>query len=79
MSLYIDVQVYGGSNIPKDVIPEMVALADRLQISVWASLNGVRTLARPGDDAAALAEAWERESDKPESGHRIASVRPSTP
>ena len=56
--LYIDVQVYGGSSIPK-VILEMSELADRIGITIWASLNGVKTLARPGDDPKQIIAAWE--------------------
>jgi len=56
--LYIEVSVYGGARIP-NVIKEMVELADRMKISVWASLNGVRTLARIGDDAEKIHAAWE--------------------
>lgn len=61
--LYLDVQVkaYGGSNIP-EVIKQMVALADRIGITVWAELNDVRTLARPGDDAERIWRAWEEAS-----------------
>lgn len=58
-SLKIDVGVYGGANISDEVIPEMIALADRLQIHVWAELNGVRTLARPGDSSVRLAIKWQ--------------------
>lgn len=61
-ALYIDVEVHAGSNITESVIPGMVGLANRLLIDVWASLNGVRTLARPGDDPAAIIAAWETES-----------------
>lgn len=56
--LYIEVKVYGGAHIPQ-VITQMVALASRLQISIWAELNGVRTLARPTDDPARIVEGWE--------------------
>jgi len=69
--LYIDVQVYGGSHIP-DVIRQMVELANRLQISVWAELNGVRTLARPGDDPAAIIASWDEALT---SNYKIASDR----
>lgn len=56
--LHIDVEVYGGAHIPH-AIEQMVALANRLQIGVWAKLNGVRVGAHPGDDAAKLAERWD--------------------
>lgn len=58
--LYLDigVKVYGGAHIPR-VIRQMVGLANRLEISIWADLNGVRTLARPGDNHEAIYEAWD--------------------
>ena len=58
-NIYIDVQAYGGSDIGH-VCHDMVALADRLGIAVWATLNGVRTLARPGDNPAALFREWDK-------------------
>ena len=69
--LSIDVDVYGGTHIP-DAIKQMVDLANRMQITIWATLNGVRTLARPGDDAEEIHKAWERamETDVP---HKYAS------
>lgn len=56
--VYLDVKVYGGSDIAK-VCRDMVALADRMGITIWADLNDVRTLARPGDDGHALWLAWQ--------------------
>ncbi len=72
-SLKIDIGVYGGANIPDEVIPEMVALAERLQISVWADLNGVRTLAQPGDSSIQLAIQW-REASERGGNHAYAST-----
>lgn len=59
--IYIDVKAYGGADIA-NVCRDMVDLANRLGITVWASLNGVRTLARPGDDPTALFRQWDRAS-----------------
>lgn len=39
--VYLDVKVYGGSDIAK-VCRDMVILADRMGITIWADLNGVR-------------------------------------
>lgn len=55
--LYIDVKVYGGSDIPK-AINQMVLLANRIGLTVWADLNGVRTLARPMDDPQMITLDW---------------------
>lgn len=56
--LYIDVSVYGGASIPS-AIRQIADLANRLQIDAWATLNGVRTLVRPGDNPAETIKAWE--------------------
>lgn len=55
--LYMEIEVYGGSDIPT-AIQQMVQLANRTGLSIWATMNGVRTLARPGDDAMLITEAW---------------------
>lgn len=39
----------------------MIKLADRLGIGVHASLNGVKVMAKPGDDPLDLAAAWDYE------------------
>jgi len=57
-NLYLDVEVYAGRNIAS-AIKEMIQLADRLGIDVWSSLNGVRTMARPGADHKKLHAAWD--------------------
>lgn len=56
--IYIDVKVYGGTHCHKAIM-DMQALADRIGVSVWADLNGVRTLARPGDSWAKIIAAWD--------------------
>jgi hypothetical protein len=56
-ALHIDVKVYGGKDIPT-AIHQMVLLANRTGLSIWAELNGVRTLARPGDDAQMICVDW---------------------
>lgn len=57
-SLHIDVEIYAGPHIPI-AIKEMVELANRLQIDVWAKMNGIRTLAQPGDDPEKIYAAWD--------------------
>lgn len=59
--IYINVEVYGGSDIAS-VCRDMVRLASHLGITVWATLNGVRTLARPMDDPSALFHEWDKAS-----------------
>lgn len=57
-SLYLDVEVYAGSNIP-DAIRQLSMLSTRLGIGVWASMNGVRVLAKPGDDWRDIERGWD--------------------
>lgn len=59
-SISIKVEVLAGSDIPQKVIPEMVKLANKLDIGVEANLNTVTTIAYPGDEAFDLAIAWRR-------------------
>lgn len=66
-SLTLKVEASPGSDIPAHVIPEMCGLARDLHCDVASNLNGVYTIASPGDDGKALAERWDREL---QSGHR---------
>jgi hypothetical protein len=75
--LYIDLNVYGGAFIPS-VIRQMVELANRIGISVWAELNGVRTLARVGDDPEKIHAAWE-EAGKLRRSHAASNTSQPTP
>lgn len=60
MSIKIDVEIYAGTRA-EDAARELVALAKRIGITVWADFNDKRVLARPEDDpdmlAARLTEA----------------------
>lgn len=75
-NLYIDVQVYGGADIPT-AIGQMVQLANRTGLSIWATLNGVRTLARPGDDAMLITEEWSQALKRP--NYKYASAKKGSP
>ena len=70
--LWITVEASPGSDIDS-ITKQAVKLADKLEMTVWFNFNGVKCLARPGDDAMALKHSWERElkSAKP---FRIASA-----
>lgn len=59
--LTIPVEVMAGAHIIQGVIPQMIAMANRLYCHVSAKCNGVRIVARPGDDPEDLATAWETE------------------
>lgn len=56
----IKVDSLAGSDIPGDLIPQMVRLANKLEITVEADLNDVLVIAKPGDDPFHLAVAWRR-------------------
>lgn len=59
-NIHIEIVALAGSDIPGDIIPEMVRLANKLDISVEANLNDVKTVAYPDDDPFHLAVAWRR-------------------
>lgn len=61
--IYVEVQAYAGAHC-HSIIRQMVALATRINVDVWATLNGVRTLARPFDDWEKLIKAWETELEE---------------
>lgn len=64
--IYIEVKAYGGAHIA-DAIKQMVALANKAKVDVWAELNGVRTLARPFDAPSDIYAAWCRSIDTKQS------------
>ena len=74
--LYLDVEIYGGSHI-EDACDELVALSSRLNISVWASFNGVKLHARPGDNPGRIADAYNAARKRKDS-YPIASDRGPT-
>ena len=47
--LWLTVEVAPGSSI-NEAAPEAVALANKTGITIWFDFNGVRCLARAGDD-----------------------------
>lgn len=71
--LHIEVTAYGGATVQKAIV-QMVALAQRLDVDVWCYLNGVRTLARPTDNADSLYAQWERSLNQPYIKYRMAST-----
>lgn len=72
-TLYLDVEVYGGSNI-FDTCVDAIELATRIGISIWFNFNSVRCLARPEDDPEKLAAEWERALHS-DSSYKFASTR----
>ena len=55
--LWLKVEVMAGTSID-DAAKEMVALANRLAVSIEADFNGVRVLATPDDDPREVASDW---------------------
>ena len=58
-AIYVNVEVYAGLSV-STALQAMSQLAMRLGIDVWASINGVRVLMRPGDPPQATYTAWEK-------------------
>lgn len=73
-SIHLEVTPYAGSHL-NDVAEEMGALADRLAINVTASFNGVRVLARPGENAMAIPPNYDK-AMKAKGEHKHASSEP---
>ena len=59
-AVHFTVQCYGGTDI-HDAAAELIRLAKFLGVSVHCDFNGVLLMARPGDDAGALAAAYHDE------------------
>lgn len=71
--LTIKVEALCGSDIPGDVIPEMVRLANKLACCTESNLNDVKVIAYPGDDPLHLAVAFRRALvNKPPHGMALA-------
>ena len=70
--LWITVEPSPGSDIDS-ITKEAVKLADKLEMTVWFDFNGIKCLARPGDDPLALKQSWERELRDAKT-YRIASA-----
>ena len=72
-NLWLTMEVSPGSNIQR-TCEEAVRLANFLGICIWFNFNGVKCLARPGDDPERICESWNRELQSSHS-HKIASDR----
>lgn len=57
-SIFIEVQLVLGTDIPEVGIPDLVALANRLGCSVRTRANDVTIIAHPGDDPVDLVLGW---------------------
>lgn len=71
-NLWLTLEASAGAEI-SDTCREAVRVADRVGITVWFNFNGVKCLARPGDDPIALMEDWRKEM-KSKHPHKIASA-----
>ncbi len=70
--LYLQVTAYPGASIV-DVAEQMARMAQMLNVSVWACLNGVEVVARPGDTGDELIARWQSERSEPEAQASIRS------
>ncbi len=71
--LWLTIEVSPATDI-LDACNEAIRLANLLGIGIWFDFNGVKCLARPGDDAQRLSSDWDREL-KSKYAHKIASDR----
>ena len=56
-------------------VPDVIALADKLGITVMCPFNGVRLMACPGDSAERLESDW-RKKMKSDDGYNLARGHP---
>lgn len=75
MSIFLNVEISAGTDI-NEAARDAIELADRVGVTVMFGFNGVRCMACPGDNAARLAQAWNKAFDN---GHMIARGRPEPP
>lgn len=70
-NLWLTVEVAPGSDIVQ-ACSEAVLIAHRTGLVIWFDFNGVKCLARAGDDPSRIAEDWSSKLQQKEQ-HRIAS------
>lgn len=73
-NLWLTVEVSPGAEI-EQTCDDAVAMAARTGVSIWFNFNGVKCLARAGDDPRRIEEAWEIEIKRPPGQYRLASDR----
>lgn len=71
-NLWLTVEVAPGAGIER-TCDDAVALAARTGLSIWFNFNGVKCLAREGDDPRRIEEAWGIALKRPPGHGRIAS------
>ena len=73
-SLWLTVEVAPGSDI-RQACAEAVLLAVRTDLTIWFDFNGIRCLARAGDDAAAISADFFVQMAKTDGTYRVAKDR----
>lgn len=76
-NLWLTVQVSPGAHIAM-TCDEAVELADKTGLAIWFDFNGVRCLARPGDNPRGIEADWNKKMEM-KGDHRIASDHGETP
>lgn len=76
-NIWLTVEIAPGSDIGK-TCDEAIALAGKLEVTVWFDFNGVRCLARKGDDPRGLENDW-REQIISKHDYKIASDKKTAP
>lgn len=75
--LKIEIEAFPGAEISR-VCRSVIALADKLGITVMCPFNGVRLMACPGDSAERLESDW-RKKMKSDDGYNLARGHPPHP
>lgn len=70
-TIWLTVDVAPGTDIT-NACQDAVALANRTCITIWFDFNGVKCLARPGDNPEGIQASWRVEMKK-DTPNRIAS------
>jgi len=76
-NIWLTVEAQPGAEIGR-TCEEAIALAERMDITIWFGFNGVKCLARKGDDPRRLEADWNRAMASKTEIYKIASDNGST-
>lgn len=77
-NLWLTVEVAPGAGL-SSTCAEAVALAAKTGLTIWFGFNGIRCLARGGDDPRGIEADWGRAMDSKGHGNQIASDKGEAP
>lgn len=75
-NLWLTVEVAPGADIGR-TCDEAIVLAAKTGLTIWFNFNGVKCLARAGDDPRRLEADWNKQMDS-DAKHKIASDKGET-